>query len=153
MNWVQIAWIIMSAASVTLGVIHLFVWFKQRSQYAHLLFFALAVSAAAFGAFELAMMRAQSAADYAAMLRWAHVLLAMVVLSIVWFVHFYFDAGILWVAYTISGLRLLALGLNFGTAVNINFREVFLLNQVMLWRRHDFGASRCRQYMGDRAPN
>ena len=133
MNWVEIAWIVMSAASLTLGVIHLFVWFKQRSQYAHLLFFALAVSATAFGAFELAMMRAQSPAGYAATLRWAHVPLAMFVLSIVWFVHFYFDAGRLWLAYATSGLRLLALGLNFVTGVNINFREVSSLDQVMLW--------------------
>ena len=58
MNWVEIVWIMMFAASLMLGVIHLFVWLKQRSQYAHLLFFVLAVSAAAFGAFELAMMQA-----------------------------------------------------------------------------------------------
>jgi two-component system sensor kinase FixL len=133
MNWVQITWIMMSAATLTLGVIHLFVWFKQRSQYAHLLFFALAVSAAAFGAFELEMMRAQSPAGYAATLRWAHVPLTMFVLSIVWFVHLYFDAGRLWLAYMISGLRLLALGLNFVSGVNVNFREVLSLDQVKLW--------------------
>ena len=67
MNWVQIVWIMMSAACLTLGVIHLFVWLKQRSQYAHLLFFALAISAATFGGFELAMMHAPSAADYTIM--------------------------------------------------------------------------------------
>jgi len=133
MNWVQIAWVMMSAASLTLGVIHLFVWLKQRSQYAHLLFFALAISATTYGAFELVVMQAQSPAGYAAALRWAHVLLAMVVLSIVWFVHFYFDAGRLWLAYLISGIRLLALGLNFVTGVNINFREVSALDPVMLW--------------------
>jgi PAS domain S-box-containing protein len=133
MNWVQIAWIMMSASSLTLGVIHLFVWSKQRRQFSHLLFFALAVSAAAFGAFELAMMPAQSPAGYAATLRWAHLLLAMVVLSIVWFVHFYFDAGRLWLAWMTSGVRLLALGLNFVTGANINFREVSSLDQMMLW--------------------
>jgi two-component system, LuxR family, sensor kinase FixL len=133
MNWVEITWIVMSAASLTLGVIHLFVWLKQRSQYAHLLFFALAISATAFGAFELAMMRAQSPGAWAATLRWAQVPLTMVVLSIVWFVHFYFDAGRLSLAYSISGLRLLGLGLNFVTGVNINFREVSSLDQVLLW--------------------
>ena len=125
----------MTAASLTLGVIHLFVWLKQRSQYAHLLFFALAVSAAAFGAFELAMMRAQSACRLSPpSLRWAHVPLAMVVLSIVWFVHFYFDAGRLWLAYAISGdSGCSRSALNFLTGVNINFREVSSLDQVMLW--------------------
>ena len=133
MNWVEIVWIVMSAACMTLGVIHLFVWSKQRSQYAHLLFFALAISATAFGAFELAMMRAQSPAVYAATLRWAHVPLAMVVLSMIWFVHFYFHAGRLWLAYAASIFRLLGLALNFVTGANINFREVTALDQTLLW--------------------
>jgi PAS domain S-box-containing protein len=133
MNWVEIIWIVMSAACLTLGVIHLFVWFKQRSQYAHLLFFALAISATAFGAFELVMMQAQSPAGYAATLRWAHVPLAMVVLSMIWFVHFYFDAGRLWLAYTASGFRLCALALNFVTGANVNFREVTAMDQTLLW--------------------
>jgi len=123
----------MIAASLTLGVIHVFVWVKRRSQYAHLLFFALALSAAIFGAFELAMMRAQSPAGYASELRWAHVPLTVGVLSVVWFVHFYFDAGRLWLAYAISGLRLVVLALNFMTGVNINFREISSLYHVMLW--------------------
>jgi hypothetical protein len=89
---------------------------KQRATYAHLLFFVIALSATVFGIFELAMMQAQSPADYAATLRWAHVPLALLVLSIVWFVRFYFGAGRLWLAWAISGLRLLGLGLNFATA-------------------------------------
>jgi len=53
MNWVEIVWTMMIAASLMLGVVHLFVWQKQRSQYAHLLFFALAVSAAIYLILEL----------------------------------------------------------------------------------------------------
>jgi two-component system, LuxR family, sensor kinase FixL len=92
MNWIEIAWIMMTAASLTLGVIHLFIWLKQRSQYANLLFFALAISAAVFSAFELEMLRAQSPAGYVAAFRWAHVPLATGLVSIVWFVYLYFDA-------------------------------------------------------------
>ena len=133
MNWIEIAWIAMSAASLTLGIIHLFVWVEHKSQYAHLLFFALAASATAFGAFELAMMQAPSAAAYAATLRWAHVPLAAVVLSIVWFVRFHFGAGRLWLAWATCGFRLLGLALNFVTGVNINFREVSSLHWWTLW--------------------
>ena len=133
MNWVEVVWVGMSAASLTLGIVHLFVWFKQKSQVAHLLFFALAASATAFGAFELAMMHSPSPAAYATMLRWAHVPLAMFVLSIVWFVYFHFDAGSLWLAWAATGLRLVALALNFGTGVNINFSEVSALDPLMLW--------------------
>jgi two-component system sensor kinase FixL len=133
MNWVEIIWIVMSTACLTLGVIHLFVWFKQRSHYAHLLFFTLAVSATAFGACELVMMRSHSPAAYASTLRWAHVPLAMFVLSMIWFVHFYFDAGRLWLAYAASSFRLLGLALNFLTGVNVNFREVTAMDQMQLW--------------------
>ena len=47
-NWVEIVWIMMAAASFTLGFVHLLVWFKQRSRYASLAFFVLATSVAAF---------------------------------------------------------------------------------------------------------
>ena len=133
MSWVEVAWIAMSAASLTLGVIHLLVWLKQRSHYSHLLFFALAIAATSFGVFELAMMRTQSPTGYAATLRLAHVPLAMVVLSMVWFVYFYFGAGRIWLALGATGFRLLGLALNFMTGVNVNFREVSSLDQVMLW--------------------
>jgi len=133
MNWIEIVWVGMSAASLTLGVVHLFVWFKQRSQVAHLLFFALAASATAFGVFELAMMHAPSPSAYAETLRWAHVPLAMFVLSIVWFVRFHFGAGRLWLAWAATGVRLLGLALNFATGVNINFAEVTAMDRLTLW--------------------
>jgi PAS domain S-box-containing protein len=133
MNWIEIVWVGMSAASLTLGLVHLLVWFKQRSQVAHLLFFALAVSATAFGVFELAMMHSPSPAAYATTLRWAHVPLAMFVLSIVWFVRFHFDAGRLWLAWAATGVRLVALVLNFATGVNVNFSEVSALDTLTLW--------------------
>ncbi len=78
-------------------------------------------------------MQSPSPAAYAATLRWAHVPLAMFVLSIVWFVRFHFDAGRLWLAWAATGFRLLALALNFVTGVNINFTEVSALDPLMLW--------------------
>jgi PAS domain S-box-containing protein len=132
MNWVEIAWVGMSAASLTLGMIHLFVWFNHRPEHAHLLFFALALAATVFGGFELAMMQASTGLAYARTLRWAHVPLAIVVLSIVWFVYFHFGTGRLWLAGAASAFRLLGLALNFGTGVNINFREVSAMDPVTL---------------------
>jgi hypothetical protein len=134
MNWVEIAWTMMIAASLMLGVVHLFVWQKQRSQYAHLLFFVLAVSAAAYGAFELARMQAETPADFATNTRWSHVPLAMFVISIVGFVRLYFNAGRTWLAYGVIGIRLASLALNFLTGVNVNFQEITALDHLQLWR-------------------
>jgi PAS domain S-box-containing protein len=133
MNWIEIVWIGMSAASLTIGTIHLFVWFEHRSQFAHLLFFTLAASTTAFAVFELAMMQAPSAAAYATILRWVHVPGALLALSIIWFVRFHFNAGRLWLAWAASGFRLLALALNFTTGVNVNFVEVSALDPLTLW--------------------
>jgi two-component system sensor kinase FixL len=123
----------MIAASVMLGVVHLFVWQKQRSQYANLLFFALATSAAAYGTFELLLMGAQTPAVFATTVRWAHVPLTMFVLSIVGFVRLYFDAGRLWLAYAVFGFRLATLALNFLTGANVNFQEITALDHLRLW--------------------
>ena len=123
----------MAAASLTLALIHLFVWIQQRRQPEHLFFFFLAISAAVFGAFELALIHAETPHAYQTLLRWAHVPLAVFVLSIVGFVHFYLDAGRMWLAYTVCGIRLLALFLNFSTGPNVNFSEITAIDPVTLW--------------------
>jgi PAS domain S-box-containing protein len=133
MNWIEIAWVGMAAASLTIGTIHLFVWIEHRTHYAHLLFFALAASTTAFAAFELAMMQAPSAAAYAATLRWSHVPATLLALSTIWFVRFHFNAGRLWLAWAACGFRLLAFALNFTTGVNVNFQEVSALDHLILW--------------------
>jgi two-component system, LuxR family, sensor kinase FixL len=133
MNWIEILWIMMIAASLMLGVVHLFVWQKQRSQYANLLFFVLAVSAAAYGAYELARMAAETPAILAANARWSHVPLAAFVIATVGFVRLYFNAGRIWLAYAVIGIRLAALALNFLTGVNVNFQEITALDHLQLW--------------------
>ncbi|MCC6195558.1 MAG: hypothetical protein IT518_13935, partial [Burkholderiales bacterium] len=133
MNWIQIAWTMMAAASLTLGAIHLFVWFRQRSDYAHLLFFVLACSAAAYGAFEMAMIQALTPQRYADIVRWAHVPLAIFVISTVGFVHYFFDAGRAWLAYAVCGLRVLTLLLDFTTGENVNFTQVTAVGRIVLW--------------------
>jgi len=133
MSWVEIAWTMMIAASLMLGVVHLFVWQKQRAQYVNLLFFVLATSAAAYGAFELARMRAETPVGLATLARWSHIPLAMVIISSVGFVRLYFDAGRRWLACTVIGIRLVGLALNFVTGVNVNFREITALAHLQLW--------------------
>lgn len=133
MTWVEIAWTIMAAASLTLGFIHLSVWFVQRTRHAFLVFFLLAASVAAFSVFEMLAMRAQSPADYAVISRWCHVPLAVIALAILVFIRLYLGTGALWLAYGAGALRLLALVLNFSTGATVNFSEITELSQVALW--------------------
>ncbi|MFO1313159.1 MAG: PAS domain S-box protein [Burkholderiales bacterium] len=133
MNWLEITWLTMIAASVMLGIVHLLVWLKRPKHYANLLFFVLATSAAAYGAFELARMSAETPERLAALARWSHVPLALVIISSVGFIRLYFDAGRTWLAYTIVALRLAALALNFLTGVNVNFERITALDHLVLW--------------------
>jgi len=133
LNWVEFAWTGMAAASLTLGLIHLVVWCRARSRPAHLAFFFLATSVAAFSGIEMLAMRAQTPAEYAVVARWAHVPIAMIVLSMIGFVHFYLAAGRRWLAGAAVSLRLLTLLLNFVTGVSINFQDVAALEHVELW--------------------
>jgi len=132
-SWIVVAWSMMAAASLTLALIHLVVWVRQRTKYSHLLFFALALSAAVFGWFELTLMRASTPAEYAEILKWAHLPLTAFVLSIVGFVHFYLGTGRLWLAYATCATRLAAVVLDFATGANVNFREVTSLDRLILW--------------------
>ena len=49
MNWIDIVWPMMGAASLTLALIHLLVWFKQGHQTAHLMFAVTGVSVGGAG--------------------------------------------------------------------------------------------------------
>ena len=123
-NWIHLVWAMMAAASLTLGIIHLVVWFKQRSHHANLTFFALASSVAVFSGFELEIVGAQTPAELALRLRWAHVPIAAIVVLIVVFVRLYFGVGRLWLAWAAVGFRLLTVVVNFTAGVNVNFQEV-----------------------------
>src|SRR5258706_13289625 len=96
MNWIDIAWPMMGAASLTLALIHLIVWFKQKRQTAHLMFAVTAISVAALAILEVLMMDAPTPERYGVLLRWAHVPFALMVVGVVAFVHLHLRAGGLW---------------------------------------------------------
>ena len=67
-------------------------------------------------------MRAQTPAELIAALRWGHLALFFLFVSLIWFVRIYLGAGRRWLAWTFTGLRALYLLLNFVAGINVNFR-------------------------------
>jgi hypothetical protein len=122
-----------AAACLTLAVINFLFWCRNRKAWTNLLFFLTATSTAAWAFCELWMMRADTPAEFAAVLKWAHIVVWLLVVSNVWFVRFYLKAGHLWLAWTVCGLRTLALLLNFLTGQNLNYREITRLDHVRLF--------------------
>jgi two-component system, LuxR family, sensor kinase FixL len=129
MTWITIVWSMNAAACLTLAGIYLLVWCKQREGWAHLLFSFTAVAAAAIAAFELAMMHAETVGRYEALIRWIHVPVWVLIVSLVSFVRLYLRAGRPWLAWSICGLRTLVLILDFIFTPNINFRHITSLRQ------------------------
>ena len=113
MSWVTLLWSMDGALCFTLAGIYLLVWFKQREKWEHLLFSCSALAAGVVAGFELASMQAETTAQYGAVLRWAHLPVWMLFVSVVWFVHLYLRAGRRWLVWTVCGLRTLVLVLNF----------------------------------------
>jgi two-component system, LuxR family, sensor kinase FixL len=121
-----------AATCLTLGAVHLLVWVRAPKSWSNLLFCISALAVAVIAGFELAMMRAQSTAQFGVLLRWMHVPLWVIVVSLVLFMQLYLRAGRVWLVWTVCGLRTMALVLNFACTPNLNFREITSLKQIHL---------------------
>jgi PAS domain S-box-containing protein len=121
----------LAASSLTLGMVHLFVWFRDRNATANLLFAISAIAASVLAIQEMAVMRAQTPAEYLAIMRWMYLPITIIIVSIVWFIRSYLSAGRLWLAWSITGLRVLVLILSFLLFPNVTFQEVIALREVL----------------------
>ncbi len=139
MNWIDTAWWMMSAATLTFALIHLLVWLKQRSQLEHLILGAMCLSMTAIALMEQMAMRAQTPQQFASALRWGHVPVAVLFTCMVGFVRIHFRAGNFWLGVTVIGIRWAILLPDFLTGVNLNFREITSLRQIAVW--HGGGAT------------
>src|SRR6266700_3445601 len=130
MNWVTIVWSMGAGACLTLAVIHIVVWWKDRTSRANLVFSVTAIAVAAFAAIEFAMMRAETPEQFGIAVRWVHVPVWVITVSLVIFVRLYLKAGRLWLAWAVVGLRTLSLILNFTLSPNITYRQMTALRHV-----------------------
>src|SRR5947199_3994147 len=133
MSWITIVWSMNAAACLTLATIYLLVWSKQRERWAYLVLSCNAVAGAALTAFELWLVRAQSAEEYAEILRWTQLPVCSLIVTLVVFVLLYLRAGRLWLAWSVCSARTLALILNFVFVPNLSYRQITGLRQVAWW--------------------
>jgi len=133
MNWITIVWLMMAGSILTLALLHLFFWFKQKQQLAHLFFSIAALSVAVMSAMELMAMRSVSIPQVILLMRWIHLPMLVVWITTICYVHDYFNAGRLWLAWTACCLRIFALILSFTTGQNLFFSEITYLKQVVIF--------------------
>jgi two-component system, LuxR family, sensor kinase FixL len=132
MNWVIVVFSMSVASSLTLALIHAFIWWRRRDAMSNALFSLIAIGTAFFLACNLALMGTQSPAQMASVIRWGQVAAWTIVLPVAWFVRVYWSAGRSWLIWTTVGLRTVSLFLNFSTGQNLNYREITGLGHVRL---------------------
>lgn len=130
MNGIDLLWPMMGAASLTLGLIHLTIWVRQRDEVAHFIFSIAALSVVVVALCELLTMQAKTPDQYAFVLRWAHPAVAVLVVSLVGFVQVQFHLGNSWLGLAACALRVGSLIPNFVTGVNLNFERITALKHI-----------------------
>lgn len=131
LSWTPIIFAILVTACLTLAVVHLIVSLKIRHTSGNLLLSLGASTALAAMAFcELSMMRAATPAEYGVALRWLHVPVFILILTLVGFVLFHLRVGRWWLALTVCILRAVSLLLNFQVGENLNYLEITGLRQI-----------------------
>lgn len=131
-EWMTMLWFAVSAYAMTLALIHFFVWARQSSMKVHLIFVFTALSSVAMLLVEVWMFRAATPEAFNKALLWYHVPAFFAVVSLLAFVRSYLRAGRLWLAWLITGIRLISLALNFSTGENLNYTGEVTLDRIRL---------------------
>lgn len=119
-----------ASACLTLALISMLVWWRNRTSWANLAFGLVAFSAAGYVWCNLAILKAASIADLDSAVTWNQVIFWLMFLSLGGFVKLYLSAGRSWLLWIICGLRTLSLLLNFTTGKNLNYRSVAALRPI-----------------------
>jgi signal transduction histidine kinase len=130
MSWVTVIFSMTASACLTLALIHVCIWWQQRNAWASLLFALTAIGTAAAAACNLALLHADSPAQFAFSLRWLQLAFSVAFFALAGFVRLYLRAGRMWLLWVACGLRLLAVVLNFSTGQNLQYREISELRQI-----------------------
>ncbi len=113
-----------AGTALTIGVVHLVVWFGHSRRRAYLFSAGMALAASAQAMVELALAQTSSAEAAGELLRWGNFTIAATLLCMVWFVRLHLSAGRSWLLWSIVGLWSVALVINFRSATSLTFLEI-----------------------------
>ena len=130
MNWMTIAWPMVAAVCLTLGMIELRVGLTRPIDTPRLLFSVSAVATAVGCALELALMRAENPAEFMTILRWGELVTGFMMTLPVAFIWFYFRPGNKWLALAGPCLFALALIVNFLHGSSLTYRQITSIKAI-----------------------
>lgn len=130
MSVVTIIWSMIASACLTLAIIYLLVWYRNRGAWAYLFFSLTSVATTGLAFCELWRMRAQTPAEMLLVMTVQHVPLFVWLVSVTWFVWFYLGAGRLWLAWIICAIRVVSLIGNLLLGQDVSFRGITSLQHI-----------------------
>lgn len=133
MSWVTIIFTAAASACLTLALIYGLMWWRQRDEWARLLFALASIGTAALAWQDLLVNFARTPAQYNAVNLWSGVSVWIIVVSLAGFVRLYLSAGRMWLLWTVFGLRTMSLVLNFLTGENLYYRKISSLSQLPIF--------------------
>jgi len=123
----------MAGVCLTLSLLHGWIWFRQRrSSLSHLLFALAALGAAGNALIEQVYLHADSIDQFSQLYRAQNDVIALLLLSLVWFVYLDFGTARRWLAIAISGAWGVVLILNLTSPFSVVFETISELRQVVL---------------------
>lgn len=133
MNAVSSLLAMVSAVSLTLGVIHFRFWLLERFRRDRLAFALLCFSAFLYSWLEIELLHAATPEEYGWKLRLGQIPAFFALVSAGWFIYENLGTGRRWLFWTFIGLRTLAVVVNFSLPANLNFLQTNALGQVTVF--------------------
>ena len=132
MSWTTVVWSMHAAVCLTLMAVYLVIGLRRPGRQD--LYFALTAFGAAAMAFGgIAMMQAKTTAQLAETIRWLHVPVWILGVSIVLFVRSGLNAGNPVLGWGVIAVRTAALVVNFLHAPNLNYERITGVGTIVLW--------------------
>ncbi len=130
MTWITFLWPMVTAACITMGLIHLWIGLRRTPGTAHKLFALAAFAVAVFSVLELAMIRADSPARFLELQRWIDFVAGALVASLAAFVWVYFGTGRKWLALLAVGVTCTPLILDLLPVPKLIFLQITAVRTV-----------------------
>jgi len=118
------------AVCAMLALLHLLIWAKQRPGRIYLLSSVMAIAAAVNALAELGLLHSVSIERYILILKVENVAIAVILVSMVWFLYLHLKNARRWLAITITVLWALALLANFLSPASLVFAEISELQRL-----------------------
>ena len=132
MSIITILWSAAATACFTIGAIYLFVWLRLRKSKDNLLFSIAALGASAVGFFELLALRSNDIPTYVLALKYQTLGVFIMLVSLVWFMLFYFRTGRKWLVWLFTLIWVFSIIVNFIAPNGLVYLEIVELNKLSL---------------------